>query len=61
MNELTKDRKIELASELEYYVDRYLDKQWIVSDTIANITDDQSEREFLNSLVYYFKVDLKEG
>ena len=42
--------KESLKAELSYYIERYLDKNDVVYDTINNITSDQEERAYLRSL-----------
>ena len=54
---ITDERKTELIADLEYSINRYLDKQWVVSETIHCIANDEDENKFLKSLNYYFLVD----
>ena len=54
--DITEDRKAILASELEQYINRFLDKQWTVSDAIDMISEDYDEKRFLQSVGYDFKV-----
>lgn len=54
---ITDERKSELIADLEDSINRYLDKQWLVSDTISSLTNDKEEDKFLESLNYYFLVD----
>lgn len=57
---ITDERKGELIAELEYSVNRHLEKQWIIAEAIDNLTDDQEEKFFLNSANSYFAVMLPE-
>jgi len=57
---ITNERKGELMAEFEYSVNRYLDKQWVISDIISNIAEDEEETRFMNNLNYYFAVLLPE-
>lgn len=54
---ITDERKGELIADFEYYINRYLDKQWLVSDTIGSVANDEEENKFLSNLNYYFLVD----
>lgn len=54
---ITDERKSELIVDFEYSINRYLDKQWLVSDTISSIANDEEENEFLSNLNYHFLVD----
>ncbi|MGL5013023.1 MAG: hypothetical protein ACRC6V_01875 [Bacteroidales bacterium] len=54
---ITDERKSELIADLEYSINRYLDKQGLVSDAISSITNDKEEDKFLESLRYRFSVD----
>lgn len=54
---ITDERKTELIADFEYSINRYLDKQWVVPETIDNIVNDEEENNFLSSLNYYFLVD----
>lgn len=53
---ITEERKVELAQDLENYVNRYLDKQWIVAEAIDLLGMDGPEKRFLQSRNYEFKV-----
>lgn len=55
VGDVTSERKATLACELEAYIERYLDKQWTVSDAIDMIAEDD-EKRFLQSAAYSFKV-----
>jgi hypothetical protein len=57
---ITDERKGELLADLEYSVNRYLDKQWVISTAIDNLTENEDEAEFLNSCPAYFSVMLPE-
>lgn len=57
---ITDERKGELMAEFEYSVNRYLDKQWVISDVISSIAEDDEEAQFMNSLNYYFAILLPE-
>lgn len=54
---ITDERKTELIADFEYSINRYLDKQWVVSETIDAIANDEEENNFLSSLNYYFLAD----
>lgn len=54
--DIPEDRKAILASELEQYINRFLDKQWTVSDAIDMIAEDNDEKRFLQAVGYEFKV-----
>lgn len=54
---ITDERKSELIVDFEYSINRYLDKQWLVSDTISSIANDEEDNKFLSNLNYYFLVD----
>ena len=56
IEDLTDERKSDLAAELQAYIERYLDKQWIVSDAIDMVAEDDDEKRFLQSVAYEFKV-----
>ena len=56
IEDLTDDRKAELATELEQYINRYLDKQWTISEAIDMICENEDESRFLQSAAYDFKV-----
>lgn len=56
IEDVTDDRKAILACELEQYINRFLDKQWTVSDAIDMIAEDADEKRFLQSAAYDFKV-----
>lgn len=57
---ITDERKGILMADLEYSINRYLDKQWIVEEAIDNITEDKEEAIFLRSLNWYFAAMLPE-
>lgn len=57
---ITDERKGELMADLEAYVNRYLDKQWIISEAVDCVVEDDEEAAFLNSTNYYFAVMLPE-
>lgn len=57
---ITDERKGEIIADLEYSVNKYLDRQWVVEQAIDNLTDNQEERRFLNSANKYFAVMLPE-
>lgn len=50
---LTEERKQELASQYGYYMERYLDKQWIDSQIIDDISENEEELEFLRNHTWY--------
>lgn len=54
------ERKSELMCQLEHSINHYLDRQWVVSDTILSIAGDREETDFMNNLNYYFVVLLPE-
>lgn len=54
--DVTEDRKAILVYELEQYINRFLDKQWTVSNAIDMIAEDDDEKRFLQSTSYDFKV-----
>ena len=54
---ITDERKSELIVDFECSINRYLDKQWLVSDTISSVANDEEENKFLSNLNYYFLVD----
>lgn len=56
MSELTEERKLELASELEQSINRFIDKQWIISDHASCIAETEEEELFLNTVGYNFVV-----
>jgi len=56
MRELTKQRKVELASQLEAAVNRFIDKQWVMSDQAGWIAKTEEERSFLENINYTFVV-----
>lgn len=56
IEDVAEDRKAILACELEQYINRFLDKQWTVSDAIDMIAEDDNEKRFLQSAAYDFKV-----
>ena len=54
---ITDERKSKLIVDFECSINRYLDKQWLVSDTISSVANDEEENKFLSNLNYYFLVD----
>jgi hypothetical protein len=56
IEDLTDERKSALAAELQAYIERYLDKQWTVSDAIDMVAEDDDEKRFLQSAAYEFRV-----
>lgn len=56
---LTEERKAELVADLEYAVNKYLDKKWIVSEACSDIAEDEEEKEFLQELNGYFEIQYK--
>lgn len=57
---INEERQGELMALLERYVNRFLDKQCLISDSIDAISKDQEESDFLDSCVTYFSVMLPE-
>ena len=58
---ITEERKGELMSNLEYSVQRFLDKQGIIDMAIEGEGVNGEEEEFLRSCLSYFAVELPEG
>lgn len=56
---LSEERKKELVADLEYAVNKYLDKQWIVSEASSNIAQNEEEKVFLQKLDGYFEINYK--
>lgn len=56
MTDITKERKIELATELEAAVNRFIDKQWVISDQAGWIAETEEEKSFLENINYTFAV-----
>jgi hypothetical protein len=55
---LSYERKSELVQDLEAYINRYLDKQWVIGEqSIYWGWMDGPEKRFLQSLNYEFKVE----
>lgn len=50
---ITDERKKEMASEFSASIERYLDKQWIDSETKDQIADNQEEKEWLSRCLSY--------
>ena len=57
---ITDERKGELMADLEYNVNRHLDKQWVIAEQINYLTEDTDERKFLHSCNNYFAVMLSD-
>ena len=57
---ITDERKGELLADLEQYINRYLDKQWVVAEAIDSIVEDKEEAQFLHTCNYYFAAMLPE-
>ena len=56
VDEISDERKTELVQDLEDYINRYLDKQWVIGEAIGLLGMDGSEKRFLQSKNYEFKV-----
>jgi len=50
---ITEERKQELASGFSAAVERYLDKQWVDSETKDQIADNDEEKEWLIRCLSY--------
>ena len=55
---ISEERQGELMTLLESYVNRFLDKQCLICDSIDDISEDKEESAFLESCVSYFSVML---
>lgn len=53
---ISEERQGELMADFEYNINRHLDKQWIIAETINYLTEDKEERQFLHSTNHYFAV-----
>lgn len=56
MDSISEERKQELLQDLENYINRYLDKQWVVGEAIDLLGEDGPEKRFLHARNYEFKV-----
>lgn len=56
MTELTQERKVQIATELEQSIERFLDKQWVISDHASMIAKNKEEEDYLNQVNYSFVV-----
>lgn len=54
---ITEERKKELISEMVYYIERYLDKQAVISDLASTVAGDRDEYDWLKNLNYYVKIE----
>ncbi len=61
MIELTDERKEELRCNLEYTVNRYLDKKDIVGESMDLIAKTDEELEYINTLACSFVVEREDG
>lgn len=57
---ISEQRKIDLVTELEYTVNRYIDKQWLVDTWSSWICETTEEQEYLNSLNYNFVAEAEQ-
>lgn len=57
---ITEERKGELMADLEYSVQRLLDRGSIISDAIWSVSETEEEKQFLDDCVSYFSVILPE-
>lgn len=57
---ITEERKGELMADLEYSVQRLLDRGSIISDAIWSVSETEEEKQFLDDCVSYFSVLLPE-
>lgn len=57
---ITEERKGELMADLEYSVQRLLDRGSIISDAIWSVSETEEEKQFLDGCVSYFSVLLPE-
>ena len=57
---ITEERKGELMADLEYSVQRLLDRGSIISDAIWSVSETEEEKQFLDDCFSYFSVLLPE-
>ncbi|UZS00959.1 hypothetical protein [Pseudomonas phage vB_PsaM_M1] len=57
---ITDERKGELMANLEYTVNKFLDKSDTVSDAIRSESENEEEKQFLYDCFSYFSVMLPE-
>lgn len=53
---ISEERKDELVSNLQYYVERFLSKNGITCNIIEDITENEEEEDFLHSCIKNFEV-----